>query len=128
MSVSNVNIEGYENFVNYIKNLETETRPVYIYFSGSKTSEGVSWCPDCVEAEPVLLQFINNLKRDIVFVYVDVGNREYWKDLACPFRTNPHVKLMVLPSLLKWREVKRLEGSQCANNDLLVMMFEDDDD
>lgn len=50
-----------------------------------------------------------------------------WKDRACPFRTDSRTKLMVIPTLIKWKGVQRLEGSQCGQQDLLQMLFEEDD-
>lgn len=46
--VSNVSIKGYDEFVKFLKNIDNNGPPVYFYFSGSKTPDGNSWCPDCV--------------------------------------------------------------------------------
>jgi hypothetical protein len=42
-------VEGYEAFCNLIGELETQGKPVYVYFSGSKGEDGKSWCPDGVK-------------------------------------------------------------------------------
>jgi thiol-disulfide isomerase/thioredoxin len=42
-------VEGYDAFCNLIGELETQDKPVYVYFSGSKGEDGKSWCPDCVK-------------------------------------------------------------------------------
>jgi thiol-disulfide isomerase/thioredoxin len=42
-------VEGYDAFCNLIGKLETQGKPVYVYFSGSKGEDGKSWCPDCVK-------------------------------------------------------------------------------
>lgn len=49
-----------------------------------------------------------------------------WKNPQCPFRTDKRTKLMVIPTILKWNGVQRLEGSQCTKPQLLEMMFEDE--
>lgn len=46
--VNRHHIEGYEEFVNYMKKFK-EPDVVYILYSGSKLPNGDSWCPDCVE-------------------------------------------------------------------------------
>lgn len=47
-----IQIEGYENFDNYAKDINFNvgwSPPVYFYFTGSKMENGRSWCPDCEE-------------------------------------------------------------------------------
>ncbi|CAH1645875.1 unnamed protein product [Spodoptera littoralis] len=125
--VTILELHGYDEFQKYVANIEPNSRPVVVYFSGEKLPSGESWCIDCVEAEPVVKAYLNELKKEITFVYVDVGNRETWKDKACPFRTDSRTKLMVIPTIILWNGVRRLEGSQCAKRDLLNMLFEDED-
>ncbi|CAH0701591.1 unnamed protein product [Spodoptera exigua] len=120
-------LHGYNQFKDYVSNLDSKSRPVVFYFSGEKLPNGYSWCSDCVEAEPVVKAYLNDLKKEIVFVYVDVGDRETWKDKACPFRTDSRTKLMVIPTIIVWNGVRRLEGSQCGKRELLDMLFEDED-
>ncbi|XP_050345484.1 thioredoxin domain-containing protein 17-like [Nymphalis io] len=125
--VTQIDIKGFDEFEKYTETIDANGPPVIFYFSGSKLPDGKSWCPDCVEAEPIVKAFLNELDKNILFVYVDVGDREYWKDRACPFRTDTRSKLMVIPTIIKWKGVQRLEGSQCGQRDLLQMLFEDDD-
>lgn len=49
-----------------------------------------------------------------------------WKDDKNPFRTDKRLKLMVIPTLIRWKSPQRLEGEQLANPDLVEMMFTDD--
>jgi thiol-disulfide isomerase/thioredoxin len=37
--------------------------------------QGVSWCPDCVEAEPHIDDALAKFGENTVFVTVDVGDR-----------------------------------------------------
>lgn len=59
-------VEGFDAFKAKVEELAGTGADVFVMFSGSKNAEGVSWCPDCVEAEPVvnvsclLLHFINS--------------------------------------------------------------------
>ncbi|XP_059057094.1 thioredoxin domain-containing protein 17-like [Achroia grisella] len=125
--VSNVEIKGFDEFAKYTDNIDPNGPPVFFYFSGEKTADGNSWCPDCVEAEPIVRAYLTELKKSVIFAYVDVGNREYWKDKACPFRTDSRTRLMVIPTIIKWKGVQRLEGEQCSKRDLLQMLFEEED-
>ncbi|KAL0842383.1 hypothetical protein ABMA28_014503 [Loxostege sticticalis] len=125
--VSYVEIKGFEDFAKYTENIDPQGPPVFFFFSGSKLASGSSWCPDCVEAEPIVKAYLGELQKSVIFVYVDVGDRDYWKDKACPFRTDSRTRLMVIPTIIKWKGVQRLEGSQCNKRDLLQMMFEEEE-
>ncbi|CAK1545136.1 unnamed protein product [Leptosia nina] len=126
--VTILKIKGFEEFVSFTDSIDPNGPIVLFYFTGSKMENGKSWCPDCEEAEPIVKTFLTELKKNVTFVFVDVGEREYWKEKTCPFRTDSRTRLMVIPTIIKWKGVQRLEGSQCNNRDLLQMLFEDDDD
>uniref|UniRef100_A0A915DDM4 Thioredoxin domain-containing protein 17 n=1 Tax=Ditylenchus dipsaci TaxID=166011 RepID=A0A915DDM4_9BILA len=53
MVVNNIAVDGYENLINRIKELnivEGGRHPQFVFFIGSKLPEtGESWCPDCVK-------------------------------------------------------------------------------
>lgn len=42
-------VAGYENFVSFMKDFQSNGQMVNILFSGAKLENGVSWCSDCVE-------------------------------------------------------------------------------
>lgn len=44
-----VSVLGFEEFDKAVK--EHQGKTIFAYFSGSKDTEGKSWCPDCVEGE-----------------------------------------------------------------------------
>jgi len=44
-----IKVEGYEAFKKTIADLESDQKPLFVLFSGSKDpATGESWCPDCV--------------------------------------------------------------------------------
>merc|ERR1712045_641592 len=47
------NVEGFDAFKSKVEELSKEGLPLFVHFSGSKEN-GVSWCPDCVVAEPII--------------------------------------------------------------------------
>ena len=49
-----VKVEGFEAFQSKVAELAKTGGDVFVMFSGSKDGNGVSWCPDCVDAEPVV--------------------------------------------------------------------------
>ncbi|XP_076627724.1 thioredoxin domain-containing protein 17 [Colletes latitarsis] len=119
-------VQGYENFFKFVENLKVN-EPVYVLYSGTKLPNGKSWCSDCVEAEPFIEEGFKAAPESVHLVEVEVGDRPYWKDLTCPFRTNSTTKLKVLPTLARWGTQKRLEGGQCLKVDLIEMLLTDED-
>ncbi|KOC67181.1 Thioredoxin domain-containing protein 17 [Habropoda laboriosa] len=124
--VTHHHIQGYENFFEYMKNFKPN-EPVYVLYTGTKLPNGKSWCPDCVEAEPFIEEGFKAAPEGTHFVEVQVGDRPFWKDPNCPFRTNSITKLKVLPTLAKWGTQKRLEGNQLSQLDLINMLLTDED-
>ncbi|XP_072744380.1 thioredoxin domain-containing protein 17 [Anoplolepis gracilipes] len=125
--VRRLHLQGYENFLKYVEDLET-AESVYILYTGTKLpNTGKSWCPDCVEADPFIEQGFEVAPEETQLVIVEVGDRGFWKDRDCPFRTNPITRLKVLPTLVKWNTEKRLEGDQLLKPELIDMLITEDD-
>ena len=54
---------------------ENEDKKVILLFTGTKKSDGKSWCPDCVVADPVIESVVKEiLDSDMVFATVFVGD------------------------------------------------------
>eukprot|EP00092_Neocalanus_flemingeri_P015670 GFUD01016962.1.p1 GENE.GFUD01016962.1~~GFUD01016962.1.p1 ORF type:complete len:125 (-),score=30.80 GFUD01016962.1:63-437(-) len=120
-----VKVEGFEAFQSRVAELTKTGGDVFVMFSGSKDSNGVSWCPDCVDAEPVVNGCLSTLASDTHYLYVGVGGRDFWKDQNCVFRTAKETQLKTVPTLIKWGTKQRLEEGQCADKNLVSMMFEE---
>jgi len=116
-------VEGYDAFCDLIGDLEAQDKRVYVYFSGSKGADGKSWCPDCVKAMPVVEKALERAEN-IQFVYVGVGDRAFWKDPKCPFRTDERLRLKRVPTLMVWGQSEKVEEAECSNPDLVSMLFE----
>lgn len=123
--VNHHKVTGYEAFVAYIQKFKSDAN-VNVYFTGSKDLTGESWCPDCNVAWPIVEEALNKVSDESHFVYVDVGDRAFWKDMKNPFRTDKTTHLSVIPSLLRWKGPQRLEGEQLNSADLLDMFFNDE--
>lgn len=118
-------VKGYEEFVKLAESLEKSGQPINVLFSGGKDESGVSWCPYCVRAAPVVENALKVAPEESHFIYVDVGERVYWREKDCPFRTDPRTKLIFLPTLLRWKGAQRLDGEQACKPELVEMLFED---
>ncbi|KAI8434561.1 hypothetical protein MSG28_003107 [Choristoneura fumiferana] len=121
--VTNVSIKGFDEFVEFTNRIDPNGPPVLFYFD-SKLPDGVtSWCPDCVVAEPVVRACLNDVKKDLIFVHVDCGPRDFYRDPQCVFRTDGRSKIRRIPTLLRWKG-PRLEEAECIDRDKLAKLFE----
>ncbi|XP_023321472.1 thioredoxin domain-containing protein 17 [Eurytemora carolleeae] len=123
--VQKFQVEGYEAFKAKVEELAKGDKDVFVLFSGSKDSNGESWCPDCVVAYPVIQDCLKTVSDEASFLYVEVGDRTFWKDPKCIFRTETETKLKSVPTLVKWGTPERLEEGQCADRNLVNMLFEE---
>ncbi|TRY62654.1 hypothetical protein TCAL_00868 [Tigriopus californicus] len=128
--VQKYKVEGFEAFEAKLADIQREFagKTVLVLFSGSKDPKThQSWCPDCVTAEPVVQACLDKAPEpeQVVFLYVGVGSREFWKDPQCIFRTHQSTQLKAVPTLIKWGSPQRLEESQCNRPDMVEMLFDD---
>lgn len=69
---------------------------------------------------------LKHAEEDSVFIHCGVGDRAFWKDQSNAFRKEPGLELKCVPTLLKVGQKQRLEEGQCANDDLVQMLFSDE--
>lgn len=120
---------GFDELSSVLTELDqTAKQPVFILFTGSKDQSGHSWCPDCVKADPVIEQAVDDGLTDAAtFITCFVGPREYWKDPNNPFRTHKELKITSVPTIIKWNAPHiRLVESQCWDKSLVQMMLEEE--
>ena len=126
MGVTKFSAEGFADFQTQVADLQSKFDTVLVLFSGTKDSDGRSWCPDCVVAEPVVGQVVDAIRQDnVAYLYVGVGDRAFWKDPNCIFRTDDKTKLKSVPTLIKWGTPQRLEEANVAKKDMVEMLLED---
>lgn len=129
------NVAGYQPFVILMAELERVHRkhkitkqPINVYFTGSLIPEiGENWCPTCVRSEPLVRAALKEVNYACDIVWCDVGDRACWEDRKNGFRTNRDTHLVQLPTLLRWKCEKRLEGNWMVKPELLQMFFENDE-
>ncbi|KAM9811641.1 thioredoxin domain-containing protein 17 [Syngnathus typhle] len=117
-----VNVCGYSEFCKAVA--DRPGKAIFAYFCGDKDEHGKSWCPDCVRAEPILKEAMSVLPQGSVFIYCQVGERNYWKDPSNEFKTT--LKLTGVPTLLRYGTPQKLVEEECFKEDLVKMMFTED--
>ncbi|KAF2349561.1 Protein of unknown function DUF953 thioredoxin-like [Trinorchestia longiramus] len=119
-------VSGIEAYKEKLDSLKGSSKTIIAMFSGGKNpNTGKSWCPDCVVAKPIVDSAVAKASEDFVYIYCSVGDRDFWKDKNCVFRTDPNLRLKSVPTLIKVGTPQRLEEAQCADANLVSMMFED---
>nr|XP_033777910.1 thioredoxin domain-containing protein 17 [Geotrypetes seraphini] len=117
-----VKVRGYKEFIQALARFPEQL--VFALFCGSKNETGASWCPDCVKAEPIVQENLQYLPEESIFIYCDVGEREYWKNPSNEFKQN--LKLTGVPTLLKCGTPQKLVEEECFKSALVQMLFTDD--
>ena len=86
----------------------------------------LSWCPDCVRAEPIINAALDATSDGYVLYECDV-DRESYRTKDYIYRTDARIGLTCVPTLMKWSNNKciaRLNDSQSQNADLVKELFE----
>nr|CAH8871032.1 unnamed protein product [Trichobilharzia regenti] len=98
---------------------------IFVLFSGTPLPDGTNWCPDCVKGEPIIKKALEKLPENAVFLKVEVGDRNTWRDPENVFRTHPKCRITSIPSLIEFNTMKRLSDSEVLKPGLVELMFED---
>lgn len=103
-------------------NSKQSNTPLFLLFTGAKNpSTGVSWCPDCVRADPVIESELSLLKEGYTILICDVDREEY-RSKEYVFRKDPRINLKCVPTLIKLSNGKvsaSLNDSQSQISDLV---------
>lgn len=73
--VKSHDVHGYEELIKLVETLEPAGGPIHILFCGGKEENGKSWCPYCVEAEPVVANALSHAAENSHFIHCDVGEK-----------------------------------------------------
>uniref|UniRef100_T1GY32 Thioredoxin domain-containing protein 17 n=1 Tax=Megaselia scalaris TaxID=36166 RepID=T1GY32_MEGSC len=124
-------VKGYEEFIKLISELESSQSQknffIHILFIGEKGDDGKSWCPYCRIAEPVVEDSLEVSSESSHFISASVGDKATWKNVECPFRKDPNIYLIMVPTLIRWKSPQRLEGLKCSNKELVTFLLSDDE-
>lgn len=98
-------------------------------FTGSKSIDtGRSWCPDCVNAEPVIEAELAEL-ASYVFLECPV-EREQYRSPEYLYRTDERIKLRCVPTLqrvaLSGKAIAQLDDSQSQQAVLVQELLSDE--
>lgn len=131
MTVTRITVSKTEDFGAALEKAMTTTLPLFILFTGAKQNNGISWCPDCVAAEPIIEASLAKLSRPIVFLECPVLREEYRGNSEYTYRTHPTFKLACVPTLIRMssdysKVTARLDDSQSQQEDLVEELINGD--
>jgi hypothetical protein len=96
---------------------------VLLFFGAEDPATGLSWCPDCVIADPLLRRACTTLRPDLTLYECPVGMRSEWKNRPDhPYRLHPTTRLTRIPTLLfiaDGLERGRLVEGDCAKPEVV---------
>ena len=100
--------------------------PLFILFIGSKNKDsGVSWCPDCVVAEPVIKECLGEISGGCRLLLCPVDKEPFRNSPDYIYRCNNKIDLKCVPTLMKWIDglcSSSLNDEECQNR-AVVRMF-----
>ncbi|NP_001279378.1 thioredoxin domain-containing protein 17 [Callorhinchus milii] len=117
-----INVQSLDSFNRALE--ENKGKAIFVYFTGTKDAKGLSWCPDCVKAEPIVRAELSKLPEGSIFIYCQTGDKSCWKDPNNVFRKS--FKLSSIPTLLKYGTPQKLVEEELLNSELVQMLFTED--
>ncbi|XVE97234.1 hypothetical protein REPUB_Repub03eG0003600 [Reevesia pubescens] len=75
-----------------------------LFLADKDPSTSLSWCPDCVRAEPVIYKKLeaSGSAEDVAVLRAYVGDRPTWRNPNHPWRLHSILKLTGVPTLVLW--------------------------
>ncbi|KAL1206411.1 Thioredoxin-like protein Clot [Cardamine amara subsp. amara] len=73
-----------------------------LFLANNHPTTGLSWCPDCVRAEPVINKILEESTEEVNLIRAYAGDRPTWRNPAHPWRVDPRFKLTGVPTLVRW--------------------------
>ncbi|EEF49186.1 thioredoxin-like protein Clot [Ricinus communis] len=75
-----------------------------LFLADKDPSTNLSWCPDCVRAEPVIYKKLEASSDDVTLLRAYVGDRPTWRNPQHPWRVDSKFKLTGVPTLVCWED------------------------
>ncbi|KAL0411295.1 UNVERIFIED_CONTAM: Thioredoxin-like protein Clot [Sesamum latifolium] len=75
-----------------------------LFLADKDPSTNLSWCPDCVRAEPVIYKKLEASPDNVALLRAYVGDRPTWRNPQHPFRSDSRFSLKGVPTLILWED------------------------
>eukprot|EP01113_Clastostelium_recurvatum_P011329 TRINITY_DN1575_c0_g1_i1.p1 TRINITY_DN1575_c0_g1~~TRINITY_DN1575_c0_g1_i1.p1 ORF type:complete len:150 (-),score=15.44 TRINITY_DN1575_c0_g1_i1:207-656(-) len=74
---------------------------LFVYVIGARDQEGNSWCGDTQRADPLVKTIIHTMP-ECTIIEAPVQRAEYKHNSAYPYRVDPHLQIVGVPTLIHW--------------------------
>ncbi|KAL6059779.1 Thioredoxin domain-containing protein 17 [Balamuthia mandrillaris] len=99
---------------------------VYAYFFGNLQADtGKSWCPDCVQGDPIIRKTLREHDPEAVLLECPSGERAVYRAADHVYRIHPLIQLKAVPTVIKWTKEGpkgRLVEDECFEEDNLLKL------
>ncbi|KAJ4841815.1 hypothetical protein Tsubulata_041041 [Turnera subulata] len=103
LKVVDATISSFDSVFDKFRLEAPKNKANLILFLGDKDpSTNLSWCPDCVRAEPIIYKKLEALPDDVALLRVYAGDRPTFKNPNHPWRVDSTFKLKGVPTLFSW--------------------------
>ncbi|XP_038998814.1 thioredoxin-like protein Clot isoform X2 [Hibiscus syriacus] len=103
MKVVDSTVSTFDSIFEKFKLDSPNNRANFILFLADKDpSTSLSWCPDCVRAEPDIYKKLEATDGDVALLRAYVGDRPTWRNPQHPWRVDSIFKLTGVPTLILW--------------------------
>ncbi|KAJ4711673.1 Thioredoxin-like protein Clot [Melia azedarach] len=103
LKLSDATVSSFDDVFGKFRSEAPKHKANFILFLADKDpSTSLSWCPDCVRAEPVIYKTLEALADDIALLKAYVGDRSTWRNAQHPWRVDSRFKLRGVPTLIRW--------------------------
>lgn len=101
--------------------------PLFLLFTGSKNESGLSWCPDCTRAAPVVFSALEEYCPCSVLLILNCPRSDY-RDKSFTYRINERLQLSSVPTLISWHDdvgvVERLGDADCQKGQAVAALVQ----
>ncbi|XP_074321604.1 thioredoxin-like protein Clot [Silene latifolia] len=73
-----------------------------LFLADIDPSTSLSWCPDCVRAEPIIYRHLEESNDDVALLRAYVGDKPTWRNPQHPWRIDPRFEVKGVPTLVRW--------------------------
>ncbi|KAL2251382.1 UNVERIFIED_CONTAM: Thioredoxin-like protein Clot [Sesamum indicum] len=105
MKTLDATVSTFEGVFEKFRSEAANNKANFILFLADKDpSTNLSWCPDCVRAEPVIYKKLEASPDNVALLRAYVGDRPTWRNPLHPFRSDSRFSLKGVPTLILWED------------------------
>ncbi|XP_050386574.1 thioredoxin-like protein Clot [Argentina anserina] len=103
VKVLDATVSSFDSVFEKFKEESPNNKANFILFlADNDPSTSLSWCPDCVRAEPVIYKKLEAAPGDVALLRAYVGDRPTWRTPQHPWRVDSRFKITGVPTLVRW--------------------------